>query len=178
VQKWQLAPLPIEGVVALVNGWGDKPRQSSGENEEPYPVPDTVGLGGNAAIEAATAAELVEVANRIHSVFASSDASEFARLLEHLVEDVGLTLRFATAGEEVREIWTIGDPSRKILAAATLSLVHRLRDVPDVRRLGVCTADDCVDVFADASPAGRRRYCTVTCQNRIRARTYRASRRP
>ena len=41
-------------------------------------------------------------------------------------------------------------------------------------RLGVCTAPRCDRVFVDVSRNGTRRFCSTTCQNRVKAAAFRA----
>lgn len=41
-------------------------------------------------------------------------------------------------------------------------------------RLGVCTADRCDRVYLDASRNGTRRFCSTSCQNRVKAAAFRA----
>jgi predicted RNA-binding Zn ribbon-like protein len=41
-------------------------------------------------------------------------------------------------------------------------------------RLGVCTADRCDRVYVDTSRNGTRRFCSTTCQNRVKAAAFRA----
>jgi predicted RNA-binding Zn ribbon-like protein len=43
-----------------------------------------------------------------------------------------------------------------------------------VERLGVCSAPACDRVYADTSRNGTRRFCSTTCQNRVKAATFRA----
>jgi predicted RNA-binding Zn ribbon-like protein len=40
-------------------------------------------------------------------------------------------------------------------------------------RLGTCGADECERVFLDGSKNGSRRFCSTTCQNRVKASTFR-----
>jgi predicted RNA-binding Zn ribbon-like protein len=40
-------------------------------------------------------------------------------------------------------------------------------------RLGVCQAGDCDRVFVDQSKNGSRRFCSTTCQNRVKAAAFR-----
>ncbi len=42
------------------------------------------------------------------------------------------------------------------------------------RRLGVCTAPRCDRVYVDVSRNGTRRFCSTTCQNRVKAAAFRA----
>src|SRR5208282_322808 len=41
-------------------------------------------------------------------------------------------------------------------------------------RLGVCTAPGCDRVYVDASRNGTRRYCSTSCQNRVKTAAFRA----
>jgi predicted RNA-binding Zn ribbon-like protein len=41
-------------------------------------------------------------------------------------------------------------------------------------RLGVCTAPRCDRVYVDTSRNGTRRFCSTSCQNRVKAATFRA----
>jgi len=45
-------------------------------------------------------------------------------------------------------------------------------EMPD--RLGVCTAPRCDRVFVDTSRNGTRRYCSTSCQNRVKTAAFRA----
>lgn len=40
-------------------------------------------------------------------------------------------------------------------------------------RLGVCTAPACDRVFVDTSRNGTRRFCSTSCQNRVKAAAFR-----
>lgn len=176
-------PLPVPVLVRLVNGWGTAPRHAAGEAETPYPEPSALRdaidepWADAALVTSLEIPALVEASDEVHPLFASETAGELAERLTRLVGDVGMSTAFTAAGGRLREVRRIENGDRVLLASATLTLVERLRHDPDVRRLGVCQGDDCADVYVDASPAGRRRFCSVTCQNRHRTRTYRARRR-
>ncbi|WP_341924658.1 CGNR zinc finger domain-containing protein [Nocardioides psychrotolerans] len=43
-------------------------------------------------------------------------------------------------------------------------------------RLGVCEAERCDRVYVDTSKNGRRRFCSTTCQSRVKAAAHRARR--
>jgi predicted RNA-binding Zn ribbon-like protein len=43
-------------------------------------------------------------------------------------------------------------------------------------RLGTCHSDDCDRVFLDESKNGSRRFCSTTCQNRVKAAAFRRRR--
>jgi predicted RNA-binding Zn ribbon-like protein len=44
---------------------------------------------------------------------------------------------------------------------------------PEWGRLGVCTAPRCDRVYVDTSRNGTRRFCSTTCQNRVKAAQFR-----
>lgn len=48
---------------------------------------------------------------------------------------------------------------------------------PMFDRLGVCTAQACDRVFVDVSRNGTKRFCSVACQNRVKAAAFRARQR-
>ena len=74
------------------------------------------------------------------------------------------------------ETWLVEDPQQTLLAAAALTLRHQLA-VGGPDRVGVCSGQRCADAYIDASPAARRRFCSVTCQNRTRIAAWRRERR-
>jgi predicted RNA-binding Zn ribbon-like protein len=47
---------------------------------------------------------------------------------------------------------------------------------PSIDRLGICTASECDRVYVDTSRNGTRRFCSTTCQNRVKTAAFRARR--
>jgi predicted RNA-binding Zn ribbon-like protein len=45
---------------------------------------------------------------------------------------------------------------------------------PSIERLGICTASECDRVYVDTSRNGTRRFCSTTCQNRVKTAAFRA----
>jgi predicted RNA-binding Zn ribbon-like protein len=43
----------------------------------------------------------------------------------------------------------------------------------EARRLGTCADVGCERVFIDVSKNGSRRFCSTTCQNRVKAAAFR-----
>ncbi|MEU6646679.1 CGNR zinc finger domain-containing protein [Saccharomonospora sp. NPDC046836] len=176
----EVHPLPIPLLVYIVNEWGDAPRIEAHEGTEPYPSVENLRSESPAfwahfpAVEEAT---LIETANLVHPVFASASGAECAERLNALIAKAKMSPALASDTWSVHEVWHTARPGRAILAGATLALIDHLRHEPDASRLGTCEGDACVDVYVDQSPAGRRQYCSLTCQNRARTRAYRASRR-
>jgi predicted RNA-binding Zn ribbon-like protein len=52
----------------------------------------------------------------------------------------------------------------------------RMIGTGDARRLGTCEGDDCDRVFVDESKNGSRRFCSLSCQNRVKAAAFRRRR--
>ncbi|HEY5400209.1 MAG TPA: CGNR zinc finger domain-containing protein [Trebonia sp.] len=48
--------------------------------------------------------------------------------------------------------------------------------VGEFGRLRVCAADDCEDVLVDLSKNRSRRFCSLTCANRVNVAAYRSRR--
>jgi predicted RNA-binding Zn ribbon-like protein len=142
-------------LVALVNDWGTIPRE--------------VG-----ARDPAGPAELTAVADRLHPVFAAERPDERVRLVNAMLTDTAVRPAIREDGS-LRAAWTVPRTQDAVLAAAALALRDHLAAYPD--RLGVCADHQCADVYVDASPAGHRRFCSVTCQNRTRVAAYRRRQR-
>ena len=63
--------------------------------------------------------------------------------------------------------------AERIRAEAALALIDVIR-MNEMRRLRVCAADDCRDVFVDLSKNRSRRFCDGGCGNRSNVAAYRA----
>jgi predicted RNA-binding Zn ribbon-like protein len=73
-------------------------------------------------------------------------------------------LHFHAASDTMADGWAAG--------CATGLAVVLGGDYAD--RLGVCTAPRCDRVYVDVSRNGTRRYCSVSCQNRVKTAAFRA----
>ena len=148
-----MEPLDLPAVVALVNDWASAPRAAdpNGRQLAPAPAPG--------------------VADALFAVFAAADDEERAGLVAELLAETGVRPSVRFADGRVGESWIVGEPARAELAAAALALRAHLVAHPG--RLGVCVDDQCADVYADASPGGHRRFCSLTCQNRTRTAAFR-----
>jgi predicted RNA-binding Zn ribbon-like protein len=163
--------MPSAVLVELINGWGSVPREARAEDypDEGYPpIPWPAGPG-------LTDRALTLAADRLHPVFAAADAAGRARLVNGLLAETGVRPVLSVTGDHTHATWTVGDGADAVLAAAAVTLRRHLADHAS-QRLGVCTGRRCADVYIDASPAGRRRFCSVTCQNRARVAAFRSRR--
>jgi hypothetical protein len=148
----RIAVMPVAELVEFVNEWGSLPRAL----DDRPPSDDRTRTA---------------LADALHPVFATSDVAERAGLVSALLERTGVRPILAGHDGVLAEDWVVDDPRQTEMAAAALALRHHLAEHPG--RIGVCADDQCADVYVDASPAGRRRFCCLTCQNRARAAAFR-----
>ena len=177
-------PMSPDVLVWLVNEWGSVPRAAAGEEQAPYPDTDLLaallaGSGVRACPPAAlTGPALRQVADQLHRVFAAADLGERVARVAGLLAQTRVTpaLELTDTGDRPGETWRVPSARDALLAAAALTLRHQLAE-HDSDRIGVCSGRRCADAFIDASPAGQRRFCSVTCQNRTRIAAWRQSQR-
>jgi predicted RNA-binding Zn ribbon-like protein len=167
--------MPLDALVELVNGWGSRPRAEAGEAQQPYPVRSQLLARAGVPEQAATLTtddDLQGVADLLHPVFAATGAGERAARVSDLLATVGVRPALSSVGGAIQPSWRIPDPRDAILAGAATALHGQLIDhAPD--RLGTCSGQRCADVYIDASPAGDRRFCSITCQTRTRVAAFR-----
>lgn len=165
-------PVSLSAVVTLVNEWGAVPRAVAGEESEPYPAPHTLaGLGKRSH------AELVRLADLVHPVFAAADPAERAGRMLELTMAIGLRPWLGVRDGTMVAGWQVPRRSDLPLAAVVVPVYEHLARYGALR-LGVCAAHRCADAYVDLSRPGKRRYCSVSCQNRERVAAFRAGRRP
>lgn len=168
-----VAPAPPELVTELVNGWSEAARREAGVLGRSLPSLDEVldryswRIGSSGPAEHVTA-----VADALHPVFATDSVAERLELLNELIAGLRPTPLASMDGPR----WMVIDDRRELEASLVLGLVEYGRIDPGYDRLGTCAAHRCVDAYIDASQAGRRRYCSITCQNRAKAAAFRRRR--
>jgi predicted RNA-binding Zn ribbon-like protein len=158
-------------VVELVNEFSDPTRAAAGEQDEPYPelpAPD-----GHFAGQPWKTAELVRAANELHAIF---EAAERGEPTDGAVNAILDRARPWQRASPVGIGFAVTDVHDVLPAACALALLVWIAG-HGTQRIGVCDAGRCVDVFADVSAAGRRRFCSVACSNRHRVAQYRARHR-
>jgi hypothetical protein len=147
----RIAMMGLDEVVRLVNEWGTLPRRFDGRGDTPAEP------------------ELTTLADALHPIFAGDDP---AARVTALLEETGVRPVLAPAEPaEFTAAWVVDDPGHATRAAAALALRAQLAEHPG--RIGTCADRQCADVYVDLSPAGRRRFCCLTCQNRARAEAFR-----
>jgi CGNR zinc finger protein len=157
--------LSVHDVVTLINEYADITRDVAGEADHPYPSPRRI------AAFAGDEANLVAVANELHPVFARP--GQAFGILNRLADRDDLRHRF---GPDGRLGWTRPARSDRLASAAAVGLIDFI-DIHGAEPLGICAADNCVDVYVDASQARRRAYCSDRCNNKTRAARWRARHR-
>jgi predicted RNA-binding Zn ribbon-like protein len=131
------------------------------------------------AISASDAAALAELAGWLRSVFDSierGDVDDAAITLNALLAETGARpqldrhdgepwhLHFHGRADTLALGWAAGCATGLAVVLGT--------DMYD--RLGVCTAPRCDRVYVDVSRNGTRRFCSTSCQNRVKAAAFRA----
>lgn len=148
--------MPLGELVELVNEHGTLPRELDGRRRPARPP------------------ELTVLADELHPIFTTTDPPTRAALVTALLLGTRVQPVLTAGPDALTDAWVVDDPNQARRAAAALALRALLAEHPT--RIGVCADDQCADVWVDASPAGRRRFCCLTCQNRSRAATFRKRR--
>jgi predicted RNA-binding Zn ribbon-like protein len=165
-------PVPqveLARVVELVNEFSDPTRAAAGEQDEPYPEL----TAGHFAGQQWKTAELVTAANELHAIFDAAARGEPAdSAINAILDRTRPWQRAIPAGIGFAVI----DAHDVLLAACALALLEWIT-ARGTQAIGVCDAARCADVFADASAAGHRRFCSATCSNRHRVAQFRERRR-
>ncbi|MBO3745817.1 CGNR zinc finger domain-containing protein [Streptosporangiaceae bacterium NEAU-GS5] len=121
--------------------------------------------------------QLADVATELSAVFCAGDALDSDRLNALLIRHAAVpnlhggsthpyTLTFHRPGATIVDAWAAD-------AGTALAMVI---GVGQSARLGHCQASSCDLVFFDTTRNASRRFCGVSCQNRVKASAYRARR--
>jgi predicted RNA-binding Zn ribbon-like protein len=157
--------------------------QTPGGNKLRAAVTAALRSGGSRAPEVSgrEAAELATVATKLRAVFDAvgrDDLDGAALLVNDLLGVTGARpqldrhdgepwhLHFHSSGDTLAQGWAAGCATGLAVVLGT-----ELYD-----RLGVCTAPRCDRVYVDVSRNGTRRFCSTSCQNRVKAAAFRARR--
>ena len=137
------------------------------------------GVPQSREVTAAEAAGFGAVAGELRAVFdanAAGDADLAALRVNEMLDGTGARphldkhdgepwhLHFHGRDDTMVTGWAAGCATG--LAVVLGSMLHG--------RLGVCTAPRCDRVYVDTSRNGTRRFCSTTCQNRVKTAAFRA----
>jgi predicted RNA-binding Zn ribbon-like protein len=170
--------LPVPLIVDLVNGWASTPRARAG-GRAPASMAELLrahDVPAELAELVGDDAELERIADLLQPVFADHAPARTAAVLSALL--AATRVRPALTVDDdggIRTAWEVPDLSTALLAAAAVTLRSELA-ARDAARFGTCAAHGCGDVYVDTSPGARRRFCSVTCQNRERVAAFRRRR--
>jgi predicted RNA-binding Zn ribbon-like protein len=131
------------------------------------------------AISAQDAADLSAVAGRLRAVFdlvSAGDVDGAAVAVNALLAETGARpqldqhdgepwhMHFHARTDSLAQGWAAGCATGLAIVLGT--------EMYD--RLGVCTAPRCDRVYVDVSRNGTRRFCSTSCQSRVKAAAFRA----
>jgi predicted RNA-binding Zn ribbon-like protein len=153
--------MQIAALVTLINGWGSRPREV-GHRQQP----------ADASQDQQVA---VAVADRLHAIFTDGDPASRATAVTAMLTESAVRPQLAFAADALTATWHVPRRQDALMASAALAVRDQLATHPD--RLGICHDRHCADVYVDASPAGHRRFCSLTCQNRSRVASFRERKR-
>jgi predicted RNA-binding Zn ribbon-like protein len=127
------------------------------------------------------AAELASWAARLREVVALVDAGDVDSACLTLNSIMRGTGAMPTLARHDGEPWHLhfhsADAAWAVSWAASMATALAVvLGNPTVERLGICNASTCDRVYVDVSRNGTRRFCSTSCQNRVKAAAFRARR--
>jgi predicted RNA-binding Zn ribbon-like protein len=130
-------------------------------------------------LTAAEAAAFGSLARSLRAVFAAAAAGRTDRaagLINDLLAETGARPWLSRHDGEPWHLHFHGSDASTVAgwaASCATGLAVVLGNHLD-NRLGVCTAPRCDRVYVDTSRNGTRRFCSTTCQNRVKSAAFRA----
>lgn len=129
----------------------------------------------------ADARHIAELAGRLRAVIEEIDDGDVDAAARHLNELLRETDARPTLSRHDGEPWHLhfhaaDAPVAAGWVAPMATGLAVLVSSPSVERLGLCTAPDCDRAYVDTSRNGTRRFCSTTCQNRVKTAAFRARR--
>ncbi len=120
-------------------------------------------------------AELHRVRDRLEQVFYAPDETAATSLINGLLQEYDVRpyltdhdgrwhFHYAPEGSSL---------GRRVATDVTMGLAALIAEY-GFERFGICSADDCGDVFVDMSRNKSRRYCNDLCSARVNVREHRA----
>jgi predicted RNA-binding Zn ribbon-like protein len=129
------------------------------------------------SVRSGDVAGLVALAARLRAVFdkvGNEDLDDAARRLNGLLAAHPAHPYLAKEGRVWRLHHHPADAELVPMATAICAeALARVIGAGAAHRLGTCGADECERVFLDSSKNASRRFCSTTCQNRVKALTFR-----
>ncbi len=130
-----------------------------------------------AQLKARHVAGLVSLAGELRGVFQSlqdGDVDSAASRLNELLAQHPTDLHLAKEDGRWRLHHHPVDAALvPMVTAISAEALARLIGAGAEGRFGICDSDDCDRVYFDGSKNGSRRFCSTTCQNRVKAASFR-----
>lgn len=131
------------------------------------------------AVTAGEAADLAETAAQLRVVFAAVDAGDVDAAASQVNTLLAATGARPQLDRHDGEPWHLHfhgrtDTLAQGWAAGCATGLAVVLGTELYNRLGVCTAPRCDRVYVDVSRNGTRRFCSTSCQNRVKAAAFRA----
>jgi predicted RNA-binding Zn ribbon-like protein len=157
---------------------------SSGEREALLPPREAVvTLARILAIDPPSVAALtrshvpsfVELAQRLRGVFADLQRRDLDGAAATLNELLAAHPAHPHLAKE-RGVWRLHHHDAPLVAMWTAICAAGLAEMigdGEAQRLGTCERTDCGRVYVDVSKNASRRFCSLTCQNRVKVATFR-----
>lgn len=116
-----------------------------------------------------------DLRDRLHDIFFAEDDDRTADLLNAGLRATGAVPQVAGSGDDrTMEFRPLEGGPVAALSAATMLGLAALFAESGRSRFGICSADDCRDVYIDTSKNRSRRYCAESCSSRMNVAAYRA----
>ncbi len=164
-------------VVDLINEYSMPTRAAAGELGN---APSAI-TGGPPEIDDLSPADLVAVANGWFEVFrAAPDPVAISDAVNQLLANAQPMIGATSDGAIVSAAVDFADSatdSEQLSARGALALLEIVAEI-GAARIGICRAENCVDVYIDRSPRRNRRFCSQLCQTRERVQRHRKRARP
>lgn len=156
---------PLELVVAVVNGWSERIRETAGIADQPHPSLAEILDQHSWVMPLVGDGQLRPFADVMHVVFAGDSIPVRLAVVNQEIERLAPMPVLTQAGQQ----WLVAEEWSALEASLVLAIVEHVPTDPELLRLGACTARRCVDAYVDTTQAVTRRYCSLTCQNRTKA---------
>lgn len=172
----------VELAVDLINDYGTAPRVAAGRGDEP--VDDLAAFVrahdlDDTGVTAADADAARRLADRLHAVFTTDDASEAVVVVNEELARTGPVPQISRHGGADWHLHyrpTDATPVDRLAALAAMGLATALV-TGGLQRFGRCDGVECRDVYVDVSRNNRRRFCGDGCANLAHVTAHRARQR-
>ena len=165
--------LDVGWILDAINECSTPTRTAAGELDD---------TDGNIAerlkrVEGVTSEDFVAVVDSWFEIFrAAPDPRSVCDVLNDLLIEASPTIRAAFDGSTVSSSVEFSEAvtaRQRLTVGGALALLDVIAEI-GLERIGLCTANHCVDVYIDRSPRRNKRYCSQLCQTRERVQRHRS----